>query len=141
LPRGRIPVSMRPNGNPEEVYYYFKVRQWVDLPHEIEFRDSVKGRPLFSTRFLLEQCRQSYELFAVFSPTDYCLMKALHKAMDCLRAEDTPICVPVDRNNILSCANGAFVITNQKANTVYSVSIADFESSPRAAFSYLKRHL
>ena len=45
IKRGRIPVTMRPGANPEELYYYFAVRKWIDLPQAIEIRDSFKGKP------------------------------------------------------------------------------------------------
>ena len=67
VPRETIPVSMRSVTDPNELYYFFAVKEWETLPHRIEIRDTPWGKPLFTHRFLLDRCRVSWELFAVSS--------------------------------------------------------------------------
>ena len=74
--REDIPVPMtRPNG--EEAYYLFTVRAWVYLEHPLAIEGTARGRPAFTTEFLLTHARRSYQLVCIRSAAEYRLASAL----------------------------------------------------------------
>lgn len=74
--RSDIPVPMsRPN--PDEAYYLFSVADWVYLEHPIAIQDTARGKPMFTSEFLLTHCRRSYQLLTIRSPEAYRLCELL----------------------------------------------------------------
>ena len=142
IKRGRIPIPMRPGTNPEELYYYFVVRKWIDLPHVIEIRDSFKGKPHFTNKFLLDHCTKSYQLFAISSEEEYRLMSEINKAFENLEASSSDgDCAVYRINNRCSVivADGYFTITNDTGNVLDRIAIIEFSRSPRVGFNRIRR--
>ena len=74
--REEIPVPMtRANG--EEAYYLFTVRAWVYLEHPLAIEGTARGKPSFTTEFLLTHARRSYQLVCIRSAAEYRLVSAL----------------------------------------------------------------
>lgn len=140
--RKRIPVPMRPNADPEELYYYFTVRKWEQLPQMIALQDTAKGRPRFTNKFLLDHCTKSYQLFAISSEEEYRLMVEINKAFDKLSAETTDAHTAVyqvdDRNTII-VQGSSFAVTNNNGDVLDSIPISIFSRSPRVGFNKLKQ--
>jgi hypothetical protein len=142
IKRGRIPVTMRPGANPEELYYYFTVRKWNDLPQLIEIKDSFKGKPQFTNKFLLDHCTKSYQLFAISSEEEYRLMVEINKAFDNLSAVSSDESTAVYRvNDIHSVvlADGCFTITNDNGDILDKITVSSFAKSPRTGFRKIKK--
>ena len=142
IKRGRIPVTMRPGATPEELYYYFVVRKWIDLPQAIEIRDSFKGKPQFTNKFLLDHCTRSYQLFAISSEEEYRLMVEISKAFNDLSASTS------DNSTAVYCVNDThsvivdesfFAITNNNGDIIERIAISNFAKSPRASFNKIKK--
>lgn len=138
LSRGTIPVTMRPGADPKEPYYFFTVKEWVNLPHRIEIRDTARGKPLFTTKFLLERCHTSWELFAVTDPKDYALLEAVYSFLTDPEEGVKNYPIGVDRTVILE--NSTLMVTDRK-KPLGSVSLKEYRSSPRDSFLYLKKLL
>ena len=142
IKRGRIPATMRPNANPEEIYYYFTVRKWIDLPQMIQIKDSFRGKPQFTNKFLLDHCTKSYQLFAIFSEEEYRLMVEINKAFDNLSATSSNESTAVYRVNdtySVIIADGCFTITNDNGDTLDKITVSSFAKSPRAGFRKIKK--
>ena len=142
LKRGRIPVAMRPGANPDEIYYYFAVRKWIDLPQVIEIRDSFRGKPQFTNKFLLDHCTNSYQLFAISSEEEYRLMVEINKAFNNLFATTSDNSTAVYRVNdthavIVDESN--FTITNNNGDIIQQIAISSFAKRPRACFNKIKK--
>ncbi len=141
IKRSRIPVPMSRN-NGDELYYYFQVRCWVELPRTILIRDTHRGAPLFTNKFLLDNCTESYQLFSVSSAEDYRLMKVINKAFDDLRdskEEKNSAVYPINNTYALSVSEGCFRLVDGKGRILESISIGSFSYRPRDGFNRLKK--
>ena len=87
LARKRIPVTMRPGSDPGELYREYTVKEWMPLPHPIHLLDTYRGRPQFTTEFLLKHCTRSYQLFVLSSREDLDLMRLLDQIFDAARSD------------------------------------------------------
>lgn len=140
--RGRIPVTMRKNADPNEQYYYFTVRRWIELPQTIAIQDSSRGKPQFTNKFLLDHCTKSYQLFAISSEEEYRLMCELNKAFENLEAstsEGNTAVYRVNGQHSVIVADGFFTITNDSGDTFDRIAVSDFSKSPRAGFRKIKQ--
>lgn len=136
IPRKAIPVAMRSVTDPNELYYFFTVKEWEDLPHRIEIRDTPWGRPLFTHRFLLDRCRVSWELFAVSSSEDYCLLQAIHRLVKSKKGT-----CPIDSDRILTLKKGTLTIGYKGQQSLARIPLKEYKSTPRSAFLLLKKAL
>ena len=142
IKRGRIPVTMRPGANPEEIYYYFTIRKWIDLPQTIEIKDSFRGKPQFTNKFLLDHCTKSYQLFAISSEEEYRLMIEINKAFDNLFAttsDNNTAVYRVNDTHAVIVADGYFTITNDSGDILDKITVSSFAKSPRSGFRRIKQ--
>ena len=139
VPRQTIPVTMRKETDPGEIYLYYTVEQWNPLPHRILIRDTARGKPLFTNKFLLEHCRASYELFIISSRQDYCLLERLYTLLG--TKDPTPPACPVTETRRLSLENGVLSLTDEKGHTLCSLPHKTYITNPRISFLYLKKFL
>lgn len=137
IKRGKIPVSMRDNANPDELYYYFTVSEWEPLSCPIEILDSRRGRPRFTNKFLLEHCTKSYQLFAVNSESDYRLMIGLGDAF--VRAEKSPATYRLSESRLLVVSDGYFIVVNKKREVLGKVSFVYYAANPMSGFYKIKK--
>ncbi len=137
--RRTIPVTMRKETDPKEPYFYFTIEEWVSLPHRILIRDTARGRPLFTNKFLLDHCRASYELFVISSREDYLLLKGIYALLG-PRGEDRPVCT-ITENRRLTLRNGTLTLTNVKDEPLGVISVKAYAANPRSTFLYLKKFL
>ena len=138
--RGKIPVSMRNGADPDELYYYFTVRNWIKLGRPIALQDSHKGRPQFTNKFLLDNCTKSYQLFSISSEEEYRLMVEINDAFDELNAsmkDSTPVYRINDKSVFTS--DGYFVIANDTGDIIDRVLISNFAEKPRVTFNKIKK--
>lgn len=142
LKRAEIPVTMRHGADPEETYYYFTIRKWEQLPEIIVLKDTSKGRPRFTNKFLLDHCNKSYQLFAISSEEEYRLMTEINKAFDNLSAtssdENTAVYRINDTHSVI-VADGHFTITNGNGDILDKISVSAFTKRPRAGFGRIKK--
>ena len=141
IKRGRIPVPMSRN-NSEEIYYYFNVRNWENLDKIIEIKDSNRGKPQFTNKFLLDNCTKSYQLFAISSEEEYRLMLEINKAFenfDASQKSDNTAVYRINDKNTVYVSDGNFVITNDSGEIIDKISISSFAKKPREGFNKIKK--
>ena len=80
--RYHIEVPMRPGSDPQELYRLYTVEEWHTLPRPIRLLDTYRGRPRFTTKFLLEHCTRSYQLFTLTAEDDLALMRLLDRIFE-----------------------------------------------------------
>ena len=142
LKRRRIPVAMRPNTSPEEIYYYFTLREWIDLPQIIEIQDTSRGKPQFTNKFLLDHCTKSYQLFVISSEEEYRLMKEIQKVFkntDASASNDSTAVYRINNRHSLLVSDGNFTVLNTDGDVLDQIPIATFAQSPRAGFRRIKK--
>ncbi len=137
--RRNIPVTMRKETDPKELYYYYTVEEWTPLPHRILIRDTARGKPLFTNKFLLEHCRTSCELFVISSREDYTLLEGIYALLGPYKRALSAYRITEDRT--LTLQKGCLVITTQKAGILGKVPVKAYTASPRRSFLYLKKFL
>lgn len=139
--RKNIPVPMRKGANPDEVYYFFRIRNWEKLESVIELQDSQKGRPQFTNKFLLDNCKKSYQLFSISSEEEYRLMVEITKAFKNIDAYTNNESAVYNINNTHSViiSDGKFIISNENGEIIEDISIKDFSRMPRAYFNKIKK--
>ncbi len=141
IKRGRIPVPMSRN-NSEEIYYYFNIRNWESLDKIIEIKDSNRGKPQFTNKFLLDNCSKSYQLFAISSEEEYRLMIEINKAfenLDASQKSDNTAVYRINDKNTVYVSDGNFVITNDSGEIIDTISISSFAKKPREGFNKIKK--
>ena len=139
VPRGKIPVSMRRATDPEESYYFFRVKEWKPLPHRIEIQETPWGKPLFTRLFLLEHCKISWELFALTSVEDYRLLESVHTLLSNKGRKSLTYSITPDR--LLCRKRGTLVMTDRKGTHLGSVSVKEYNTAPHNTFLLLQKLL
>ena len=125
--REEIPVPMS-RSNPEEAYYLFSVADWVYLEHPIAIQDTDRGRPMFTSGFLLTHCRRSYQLLAIRSPEAYRLCELLcHLTSE---IGDKPIFRRIGERHILTVTDGRLRLLNAEGGCLYTCPVTMLTDSP-----------
>lgn len=138
VPRGKIPVSMRPNTDPEEPYYYFTVEPWQFLPNPIAIQGTARGKPRFTSKFLLDRCTHSYQLFAISSEAEFRLMEEIRKAL----ADGTyKADIPVGDNSRVILGDGLITVTDRKGRTLDRIRLSTYARNPAVSFHRIARQI
>ena len=125
--REEIPVPLsRPN--PDEAYYLFSVADWIYLEHPIAIQDTARGKPMFTSEFLLTHCHRSYQLLAIRSPETYRLCELLcHLAAD---VGDKPIFRRIGERHLITVADGRLRLLTAAGDCLYTCSAALLTKAP-----------
>lgn len=128
--RGEIPVAMS-RANPEEAYYLFRVEAWKLLTHPISIAGTERGRPAFTSEFLLTHVRRSYQLTAIRSPEAYRLCGLLCDLQEKWReGEELPRFRRVGERHILTLSEGRLSLVDENGNRLYTCPAGKLESDP-----------
>lgn len=137
VPRGSIPVSMRSGTDPEEPYYFFTVGAWQLLPNPITIQGTRRGKPRFTTKFLLDHCTHSYQLFAIASEREFRLMEDISKALE--KPGYTA------RHDCGSCRvimeQGYITVTDRDGSILDKIRLTTYKRKPRVSFYRITRHI
>ena len=139
--RKDIPVSTN-RKNDDEDYYFFHIKKWVDLKNLIEIKDSSKGAPKFTNKFLLYNCSQSFQLFNIHSGEEYRLMKEIVKAFDKTVVDaksDDSASYKINSTHTIVCDKGCFIVMTDEGKIVERISLSDFDKHPRSCFNRIKK--
>lgn len=137
VPRGNIPVSMRPNTDPEELYYFFHVSPWQSLPRPIAIRGTRRGKPRFTTKFLLDHCTHSYQLFSIASETEFRLMEEISKAL-----EDGSRTAQFSANGCRVVISGGYItVTGEEGQILDRIRLTTYKKKPSVSFYRITRHI
>lgn len=141
VPRGTIPVAMRPKADPEEPYCFFRLKPWQALPQAIALQGTPRGKPRFTNRFLLEHCSSSWQLFAVSSEEDYRLLiavdKAFSRASSALPGEAA--LYQAGSSHRLLAEKGWVTVQNSRGHILDRIPLSSHTQSPRAVFLRIRK--
>ena len=136
--RSDIPVPMsRPN--PDEAYYLFFVADWVYLEHPIAIQDTARGKPMFTSEFLLTHCRRSYQLLAIRPPEAYRLCELL-----CHLAEtdsDKPVFRRVGEHHLITVTEGRMRLLSAEGVCLYACPARWLSNAPAEVLRGMVRAL
>ena len=138
IKRGSIPIPS--NNKSDAIYYYFKVRNWAELPEMITIKDTNRT-PRLTNKFLLDNCNESYQLFNINSEAEYRLIMELNAAFDKMVAgtSDTNDTVyKIDDSYSISTLGGKFTVINADGNVMTEIPADQFAKTPRAAVNRIK---
>ena len=129
--RSEIPVPMS-RSNPEEAYYLFSVAEWKLLEHPIALSGTERGRPCFTSRFLLTHARRSYQLTAIRSPEEYRLCGLLCdlQARWSEGGEGLPKFRRVGERHILTLSEGRLSLVDENGNRLYTCPAGMLDGNP-----------
>lgn len=135
-----VPVR---KGNPEEKYYYFKVKEWKQLKKVIAIKTERVYEPKFTNLFLLQNSTDTYELFNINSESEYRLLQELKRAYHDTFVNDTPMgtVFRANENSTIFTMDGCFVLCNKKGQVIKRFRMDQFISSPRREFNKIKEYL
>lgn len=129
--RGDIPVPQtRPNS--EEAYYLFSVEAWTELEPPILLAGTGRGKPAFTTEFLLTHGRRSYQLVAVRSAAEYRLTQALCGLREEAAASPAPLFRRIGRHHLLCAADGFLSLMHARGEVLFRAPLRVVESDPVA---------
>ena len=144
VPRKTIPVAMRPETDPAELYHEFTVKEWTTLPCPIHIMDTYRGRPRFTSLFLLRHSTRSYQLFEIRSDEDHRLMHLLNRGVEAMLFADDPAhCAEYDiaGSHRLEFRKGQ-ILLRRSGGMILDLFPADWMlRHPRAGYVRLKRTL
>jgi len=134
IKRAKIGVPQsRDNGN--ELYYFFKVRYWDILSKPIDLRGTQRGKPLFTNKFLLDNCTQSYQLFSVTCEEEFRLLVLVN---DAVKEPDKDVIYRINERYTIIAAEGFITVADSNAEVVDRISLASFSFNPADKFERIK---
>ena len=136
MKRSAIPTPTK--SDPNEMYYCFRVREWVELDATITIKDSAKGKPRFTNKLLLDTCTESYQLFEIESEADYRLMQEITNAFGDVEADEKVYRIS-DTFSITTVGDN-FTVMSDDGETE-KISKTSFKNHPRAIFTALKKRI
>ena len=126
--REDIPVPPS-RSNEEEGYYLFSVRSWEYLEYPIAIEGTGRGRPAFTTEFLLTHARRSYQLVSIRSAAEYRLVQALCRL--CEEAETSPAVLRrLGEHHILCAADGFLSLLHARGEVLWRCPLPALQSEP-----------
>ena len=134
-PRGEIPVTMRRGADPAESYCYFTVGNWMQLSVPVQIRDTFRGKPRFTCKFLLEHCSESWQLFAVNSEESYRLLRAF-----CCACKGLPnsCAYTLPKDCRLLVADGYFTVTDRDGKVLDQIAVTKITQNPGRMFARIR---
>lgn len=127
--RGDIPVPLsRPNG--EEAYYLFSVSSWESLACPIAIEGTSRGRPAFTTEFLLTHARRSYQLVCIHSAAEYRLTAALCRLCEEATDKRTPVFRRIGDSHVLGAAEGTLSLLHARGAVLFRCSLEAMRTQP-----------
>lgn len=127
--RADIPVPMSRN-NGDEAYYLFTVGSWAYLEHPISITGTSRGRPAFTSEFLLTHARRSYQLVSITSASEYRLTQALCRLYDESTTDGKEHFCRITEGYVISAAEGLLSLMHARGEILFRCSLRSMETEP-----------
>lgn len=138
--RSTIPVSMRPDADPNEIYYLYTVKSWQERKPAISISGTRRGRPRFTGKFLFDHCSKSYQLFSVASEQEFRLLCTLDHIYETLYTGKTlDASYRLSENHLLTVKGCHLYITNNHGWIREKTSFKSFMKNPGKLFLKAKQ--
>jgi hypothetical protein len=128
--RDEIPVPMsRSNG--DEAYYLFTIRSWEYLDHPISIAGTSRGRPAFTSEFLLTHARRSYQLVCITSAAEYRLTQAVCRLYDqAITEQGKEHFSRISESHVISVAEGMLALIHARGEILLRCPLRTLETEP-----------
>lgn len=134
--REEIPVPLsRANG--DEAYYLFAVREWKYLEHPISIEGTSRGRPAFTTEFLLTHARRSYQLVSIRSAAEYRLTRTLCALCEEAAAGQAPVFRRLGEPYLLGAAEGVLSLMHARGEVLLRMPLSAMLTEPAEVLNRL----
>lgn len=134
--REEIPLPLtHPNG--EEAYYLFTVKSWEFLEHPIRIEGTSRGRPAFTTEFLLTHARRSYQLVSIHSPAEYRLAQALCNLCEDMADGRSPAFRRIGEQHVLGAADGILSLIHARGEVLLRLPLGAMQTEPAEVLARL----
>lgn len=129
--------------NPDERYYYFKVKKWDILQKPITIKTERVYEPKFTNLFLLKNSTDTYELFNIISESEYRLLQELKRTYQdtCVREKMDGIVFRANENATIYTMGGNFILCDETGKIIKEFNIEQFASNPRREFNKIKEYM
>lgn len=98
--------SLPSHASPNEKYYKFIIKEWLELDCKIEYESEWVYKPRYTNIFLLQNCKRTFELFNIKSEADYRLVSELRRIQtNIINVQDSPKDLFVKINDSISVYN------------------------------------
>ena len=126
--RDDIPVPQsRANG--QEAYYLFTVKSWEFLEHPIAIEGTARGKPAFTTEFLLTHARRSYQLVSIRSAAEYRLVQVLCHLRE--EAAVSPVSLRrLGEQHVLCAADGYLSLLHTRGEVLLRCPLSALQIEP-----------
>ncbi len=123
-----VPLSRR---NGEEAYYLFTVKAWAYLEHPISIVGTSRGKPAFTSEFLLTHARRSYQLVSITSAAEYRLTQVLCLAYrEATETPDMEVFRRVGDRHIISIGDGMLSLMHARGEVLLRCPLHAMETEP-----------
>lgn len=129
--------------NQDRMYYRLTVNKWTRLKETIVYRDDRVYQPRFTNLFLLENSRETYELFNIHSEEQYRLLTEIKRtfvAMGLETRQDEPL-YRISENRSIWAHAGHFELLNEHGEIIGHYPFDSFKKSPGRVFKQMKEKL
>lgn len=125
--------------NPRELYYFFQVKSWSQLKNPICSVDTKSGPPLFTTKYLFDNCGKMYELFTVTSRSQYDLLCKINEFIELYEKDKDAQTKEYSVNEYYNIAlqQGEIVIFKKHID-IFSIPVTDYLENHRKSFGVIK---
>lgn len=141
IERGKIPVPMRKNADPDEPYHYFTVKSWELLEHPVMASQRELGRPQLTNRFLLEHCSNAYLLFSVKTEKEYRLAKEIGRVLEDLENAGDAALYPLNETKALVLFEGCFTVVTDRGEVLERIPMTELQNALHIGFEKIKSFL
>lgn len=125
--------------NPREEYYFFQVKSWSQLKNPICSVDTRSGPPMFTTEFLLNNCRKTYELFTVTSQSQYDLLCRINEFIDLYTKDENAHTKEYKVNEYYNIGlEFGDIVVYKKHIDVFTMPVTDYLEKQRRSFGTIK---
>ena len=128
--RDEIPVPLsRSNG--EEAYYLFTVKAWEYLEQPIGIEGTSRGKPAFTSEFLLTHARRSYQLVAISSPAEYRLTQVLCRVYaEAITEGSHHRLHRIGESHVVGIAEGMLSLIHARGEVLFRCPLRAMETEP-----------
>lgn len=119
--------------------YRFTIKEWKTLDNRIEFEKDWVFRPRYTNRFLLDNCKTTYELFNIKSDINYRLVYELRRFHEKIRVQDKAEELFVRINDSISVFNDDnYIRVFDEGKKCFEEPTSTFECTPSTVFEGIK---
>ena len=123
----------------DEKYCKFTVEDWLSLEPEIIIRNDFPAKPEFTNKFLLDNCKDTHQLFSISSDNEYRIMSEINRAYDEYADNNQEDDIhSINDKYVITIHKGEFIIADMSGAIRKRLSVFEYAQHPRWIFNEIK---